>query len=159
MIQIIIEVRSLKLNKFSNISFEDETEKIITEENIVEQIGQRRAKQRNDNEPELPEKSDNSSNIFPVCENEEIFDCQENKSNEVLDESCKGILMFTSETSYCSCRGINQIILGDVDSNDLERNSEKTLRQGWSKYTRFKNIRFLNYLIWMVYVDRICTKI
>ena len=92
-----------------------------------------------------------------MCENEEIFDCQENKSNEVLDESCKGILMFTSETSYCSCRGINHRILDDVGSNDLERNSEKTLRQGWSKYTRFKNIRFLNYLIWMVYVDRICT--
>ena len=113
----------------------------MKEENIVEQISRRRAKQRNDKEPELPETSDNSSNIFPVCKNEEIFDCQENKSYEVLDESCKGILMFTGETSFCSCRGINQIILDD-DSNDLDRNSEKILRQGWSKYTRFK--LFLN---------------
>ena len=63
-----------------------------------------------------------------MCENGEIFDCQENKSNEVLDESCKGILMFNSDTSSsCFCRG----------SNDQKRNSDNILRKGWSKYTRY----------------------
>ena len=96
----------------------------------MENTYQRRSKQ-NKQEPEY-----NQTNIFPACENGEIFDCQENKSNEVLDESCKGILMFTSETSSCSCRGSNQMILDDLDSNDLARGSENILRQGWSKYTR-----------------------
>ena len=61
-----------------------------------------------------------------MCENGEIFDCQENKSNEVLDERCRGILMFTSENDTCYCRG----------SNNHERKSGNILRQGWSKYTR-----------------------
>ena len=54
------------------------------------------------------------------------FGCQENKSNETLDENCEKILMFTNETSSCFCRG----------SNRLKRNSENILRRGWSKYIR-----------------------
>ena len=81
----------------------------------------RRSEKQNKQEPEF-----NQTNIYPTCENGEILDCQENTSNEVLDESCKGILMFTSETTSCFCRG----------SNDLKRKSENILRQGWSKYTR-----------------------
>ena len=77
--------------------------------------------QLNREEPELVQ------NIFPTCENGEKFDCQENKSNEVLDESCKGILMFNNETSSCYCRG----------SNVLKRSSRNILRQGWSKFTRY----------------------
>ena len=87
----------------------------------MEETYRRRSKKQNQQEPEF-----NLTNIFPTCENEGIFECQENKPNEVLDDSCKGILMFTSETSSCFCRG----------SNDLKRNSERILRQGWSKYTR-----------------------
>ena len=42
-------------------------------------------------------------NIFPTCENGEILDCQENKSNQTLDENCEKIFMFTNENSTCSC--------------------------------------------------------
>ena len=74
-------------------------------------------------------------NIFPTCEDGEYFDCEENKSNQSLDENCKGILngdlMFTNdsltnETSSCTCRG----------SKRRKRNSENILKQGWSKYIR-----------------------
>ena len=123
-------------NEIPNISHKDDTEKIVTEENILEEISGRSAEQRNDQEPELPKVSDNSTNFFPLCDNGEILDCQENKSNEVLDESCKGILMFTSETSSCSCRGSNDMILDEFKSNNLGRKSANIVRQGWSKYTR-----------------------
>ena len=63
-----------------------------------------------------------------MCENGNMLDCQENKSNEVLDERCKGILMFSSDKSSCFCE----------DSNELKRHSEHIERQGWSQYTRSK---------------------
>ena len=65
-------------------------------------------------------------NIFPTCENGEILDCQENKSNQTLDENCEKILMFTSENSTCSCRG----------SNNQKLNSKNIVREGWSRYIR-----------------------
>ena len=99
-------------------------------------MSRRRSNNRKNQEPQLPEISDNFTNIFPVCDNGEILDCQENKSNEVLDESCKGILMFTSETSSCSCQGSNDMILDDFESNNRKRKSANIARQGWSKYTR-----------------------
>ena len=99
-------------------------------------MSRRRSNNRNNQEPQLPEISDNFPNIFPVCDNGEILDCQENKSNEVLDESCKGILMFTSEASSCSCQGSNHTILDELESKNRVRKSANILRQGWSKYTR-----------------------
>ena len=65
-------------------------------------------------------------NIYPMCENGDILDCEVNKSNESLNENCKGILMFTNETSSCSCQ----------ESNGQERNSKNIVRQGWAKYIR-----------------------
>ena len=73
------------------------------------------------------------TNIFPVCENGGIFDCEGNKSNEVLHENCKGILMFTREpeTSSCFCRG----------SNDHIQYSGNIKRQGWTRYVRYYSIQ------------------
>ena len=111
----------------------DETEMIISEENSSQEIKRRRSKRQNEEEPEYhvtdwvnlqSYQVTHEVNIFP-CEDGEIFDCQENKSNETLDENCGKILMFNNETSSCSCRG----------SNRRKRNSN-ILRQGWSKYIR-----------------------
>ena len=62
--------------------------------------------------------------IFPTCKTGEIFDCQENKSNQTLDENCEKVLMFTGENSTCSCQG----------SNSRKFNSKNIVRKGWSKY-------------------------
>ena len=75
--------------------------------------------------------SDPVSNFFPTCENGTMLDCQENKSDEVLDENCRGILMFSNEMSSCLCE----------DSNNFKRNSGDILRQGWSQYTRYLEIK------------------
>ena len=79
----------------------------------------------------LANDADPVSNFFPTCENGKFLDCQENKSNEVLDESCRGILMFNSETSSCFCE----------DSNNFKQNSGDILKKGWSKYTRYVEIK------------------
>ena len=65
-------------------------------------------------------------NIFPTCENEEDFNCEEITSNEVLDESCKGILQFSNGTSTCFCQA----------KNGTAQQSDHILRQGWSQFTR-----------------------
>ena len=95
----------------------------------MEKTYRRISNQENDDEPELAYlrsyQVTKEVNIFP-CEDGEIFDCQESKSNETLDENCGKILIFNSETSSCSCRG----------SNRQKRNSEIILRQGWSQYIR-----------------------
>ena len=66
-------------------------------------------------------------NIFPTCENGEVFACEDINLDEVLDESCKGILQFTHGTSSCSCQGMD----------DTAQKSSHILRQGWSKFTRY----------------------
>ena len=112
---------------------------IISEDDSLEITNRRRSRRQNEEELEVPVnilpkyqsyQVTEFQNIFPTCENGEIFECQENKSNESVDENCKGILngdlMFTNETSSCSCQG----------SNRRKRNSENILRRGWSKYTR-----------------------
>ena len=90
----------------------------------------RRSKRQNEEEPEFAQfesyQVTEFQNIYPTCENGESLECQENKSNETLDENCENILMFTNETSSCFCRG----------SNRLKRNSDNILRRGWSKYIR-----------------------
>ena len=103
----------------------------LSEDDSSETTSWQRSKQLNREEPELGARVEGESelvttihNIFPTCENGENFDCQENKSNEVLDESCKGILMFTNETSSCYCRG----------QNGLKRRSRNILR--WVKTHR-----------------------
>ena len=135
-----MEVRSLKLNEIPIILHEVETENIISEDDSLEKTYRRKSKRQNEEEPEFDVNKFQTSqvnelqshqvtkfqNIFPTCENGEIFECQENKSNESLDENCKKILMFTNETSFCYCRG----------PNPLKRSSKNILRQGWSKYAR-----------------------
>ena len=135
-----MEVRSLKLNEIPIILHEVETENIISEDDSLEKTYWRKSKRQNEEEPEFDVNKFQTSqvnelqshqvtkfqNIFPTCENGEIFECQENKSNETLDENCGNMLMFTNGTSSCFCRG----------SNRLKRNSEKILRRGWSKYIR-----------------------
>ena len=97
----------------------------------------RRSKRQNGEEPELDivDISDIKSinltsyqvthefNIYPTCEDGEIFYCEENESYESLDKNCGEILMFNSETSSCYCRGSN-------------RRKRNILKQGWSKYSR-----------------------
>ena len=93
---------------------------MISEDNTVDKLNQQSSRQRSGKEPSfVPE-------IFPTCGNGEIFHCEEIRLDEVLDESCKGILKFSSGTSSCSCRG----------SNDLRRNVENILKEGWSQFTR-----------------------
>ena len=98
----------------------------------MEQTYRRRSKRQNEEEPEFHVAKFQSyqvtkfENILLTCENEEILECQENKSNESLDENCGKILMFTNETSSCFCQG----------SNRQKRDSGNTLRKGWSKYIR-----------------------
>ena len=86
----------------------------------MDKLKQQSSRQRFGKEPSFV------PDAFPTCENGVIFDCEEIKLDEVLDESCKGILKFSSGTSSCSCRG----------SNDLRRNVENILKEGWSQFTR-----------------------
>ena len=91
----------------------------MPKDDSLENTFRRRSNQENGEEPEYPlaaYKVTKFQNIFP-CKNGENFDCQGNKSNESLDKNCKGILMFTNETSVCSCRG----------SNNRKRNSKNIL--------------------------------
>ena len=109
----------------------------------MEITNRRRSRRQNEEELEVPVnilpkyqsyQVTEFHNIFPTCENGEIFECQENKSNESLPENCKGILngdlMFTSENSTenhsCSCQG----------SNRKKRNSENIEKAGWTIYSR-----------------------
>ena len=102
----------------------DETEKIISEDDDVEELVRKQngALQRNQIEPSTP-----TDNIFPTCENGKVFDCEDINSDKVLDESCKGILQFTNGTSSCSCQG----------KNDTAQKSNHILRQGWTQFTRY----------------------
>ena len=70
--------------------------------------------------------------IFPTCENGEAFNCEDITSDEVLDESCKGILQFSNSTSTCSCQA----------KNDTAQQSDHILRQGWSQFTRLTRKTF-----------------
>ena len=99
----------------------EETEKKISEENLVEHLIQ----QQN--------KAMQNDSIFPTCGNGEIFKCEDINLDEVLDESCKGILQFTHGTSSCSCQG----------KNDTAQKSNHILKQGWSKFTRYKGVFYL----------------
>ena len=86
----------------------------------MDKLNQQSSRQRSGKEPSfVPE-------IFPTCGNGEIFHCEEIKLDEVLDESCKGILKFSSGTSSCFCRG----------ANNLTRDSKHIEREGWSQFTR-----------------------
>ena len=105
----------------------------------MEETYRRRTKRQNEEEPEFTVNKlakfqgyplITEQNIFPTCENGEIFECEQNESNESLDENCKeilnGTLMFTSENNSCSCQR----------SNRKKRNSENIIKAGWSIYTR-----------------------
>ena len=128
---------------------------MISEEDSSEETNWRRSKRQIQEEPEfnITNFTTNTTNItnfyltsyqltqelniYPTCEDGEVFYCQNNTSNESLDENCGKILMFNSETRSCSCEG----------SNRRKRNSGNILRKGWSKYIR---LYFLTYL-WIVY--------
>ena len=125
----------VKTQKIPIISIKDETERMISEEDSSEELNRRRSKRQNQEEPEFHiTKFTNLTsyqltqelNIYPTCEDGEVFHCQNNTSNESLDENCGKILMFNSETRSCYCEG----------SNRRKRNSGNILRKGWSKYTR-----------------------
>ena len=105
----------------------------------METTNRRRSRRQNEEELEVPVnilpkyqsyQVTEFQNIFPTCEDGEYFDCEENKSNESVDENCKeilnGTLMFTSENNSCSCQR----------SNRKKRNSENIIKAGWSIYTR-----------------------
>lgn len=70
--------------------------------------------------------------IFPTCENEEALNCEDINLDEVLDESCKGILQFSNGTSTCSCQ----------TQNDTAQQSDHILRQGWSQFTRLTRVSY-----------------
>ena len=129
----------MKKNDF--ILYSDETENSIPGE-ILDKINLQRSNEWTETEPfpsniSLWKDSDPVSNFYPTCENGKKLDCQENKSNEVLDESCTGILMFNSETSSCFCE----------DSNNLKRKTGDILRRGWSKYTRYIEIETFSFIL------------
>ena len=102
------------------ILYLDQTEKLISQDNTVENLNQQNSRRRFEGEPSF------EPDIFPTCGNGETFDCEEIKSDEVLDKNCTGILKFSSGTSSCSCRG----------SNDSKRNAKNILKEGWSQFTR-----------------------
>ena len=106
----------------------DEIEEKIAEDGTVDKLNQQKNEtfRRNNMDPTLPVAIFQNFEIFPTCENGGVFECEEINSDKVLDESCKGILQFTSDKSTCSCQG----------TNNLARNSEHILRHGWSKFTR-----------------------
>ena len=119
---------------------------MISEEDYSEETNRGRSKRQNEEEPEFhitkfsnltSYKLTQEVKIYPTCKNGEVFHCENNTSNESLDENCGKILMFNSETRSCSCEG----------SNRRKRNSGNILRKGWSKYIR---LYFLTYL-WIVY--------
>ena len=125
----------VKTQKILIISIKDETERLLSEEDVSEVTNRRRSKRQNEEEPEFHiTKCTNLTsyqitqevNIYPKCEDGEVFHCQNNTSNESLEENCGQILMFNSETRSCYCEG----------SNRRKRNSGNILKQGWSKYIR-----------------------
>ena len=126
------------MNKTDLILYSDETENKISED-ILDKTDLQKSNKWTETEP-LPSSislkdSDPVSTFFPMCENGKFLDCQENESDEVLDESCRGILMFSSETSSCFCE----------DSNNLKRKGD-IMRQGWSKYTRYVGIKTVSFI-------------
>ena len=104
----------------------DETEKIISENDDVEELIRKQNITLQRNKIESTSQTDN---IFPTCENGEVFDCEDINSDKVLDERCKGILQFNNGTSSCSCQG----------KNDTVQKSDHILRQGWTQFTRYIN--------------------
>ena len=118
------------MDRILSILASDKTEKEISTQVITvidEEIMQPRSNRSDENEPSLP-------SIFPTCEDGSFLKCEENRSNAMSEDQCKGVLIFMNETSYCFC------------SNKQERKQHlgPILRQGWSHYTRF--FRFLLYL-------------
>ena len=68
--------------------------------------------------------------LFPACENGEALNCEDINLDEVLDESCKGILQFSHGTSTCSCQAQNDTVQHHI------------LRQGWSQFTRLTRVSY-----------------
>ena len=115
---------SQKCNLVDRTLPSDKTEENISDDGTVDKLNQQKNEtfQRMNIKPPLP-----TVTIFPTCENGKVFECEEINSDKVLDESCKGILQFTNGTSSCFCQG----------TDDLARNSEQIVREGWSQFTRY----------------------
>ena len=95
-----------------------QTEQQIFQGNIESEVLQQNFK-RNYYEPAF-------QRIFPTCEIGELIHCEENPLNETVEESCKGVLIFSNQTGSCSCE-----LTGKAKRN------RQNVRTGWSLYTRY----------------------
>lgn len=70
------------------------------------------------------------------CESGNVDDCDLSMTMEVLPFSCKGILMFSTESER-DC--------GTKCDESQSRNSKSPTRRGWTKYTRYNMTHIILY--------------
>ena len=70
------------------------------------------------------------------CDSGNVDDCDLSMTMEVLPFSCKGILMFSTESER-DC--------GTKCDESQSRNSKSPTRRGWTKYTRYNMTHIILY--------------
>ena len=62
------------------------------------------------------------------CQSGNYSDCTRNPAEDVLNEQCKGILMFSNKSSSCGSNCDNPL--------PLQMRSKKVIRKGWTLFSR-----------------------